>query len=115
MKRFVEFPLEDGSTILVEVDEPERAGGTTLVSGGKKTVEKANQSFEAALDKVKPTANAVISKLRDLYDPPDEISVEFGLKLSAKAGAVLAAASVEANYKVTLKWQKEKKQDAKKA
>ena len=111
MKRLVEFPLEDGSTIMVEVDEPERAGGTTRVSrGGEKTVEKANQSFEAALDKVKPTANAVISKLRDLYDPPDEISVEFGLKLSAKAGVFLAAAGVEANYKVTLKWKKNEKQ-----
>ncbi len=109
MKRLVEFPLEDGSTIMVEVDDPESAGGTMRVGRGDKTVEKANLSFEKALDKIKPTANAVISKLRDLYDPPDEIGVEFGLKLSAKAGAVLAAAGVEANYKVTLKWQKDKK------
>ncbi len=113
MKRLIEFPLEDGSTILVEVDEAESARGTLRVDrGGRddKTVEKANQTFETALDTVKPTANAVISKLRDLYDPPDEISVEFGLKLSAEAGVVLAAAGIEANYKVTLKWKKEEKQ-----
>ena len=110
MKRLVEFPLEDGSTIWVEVDEPERAGGAARVSrGGDKTIDKANQSFETALDKVKPTANAVISKLRDLADSPDEITVEFGLKLSAQAGVVLAAASIEANYKVTLKWTKKNK------
>ncbi len=108
MKRLVEFPLEDGSNIWVEVDEPEGAGWNERVSRrGDKTVEKANQSFEKALDKVKPTANAVISKLRDLSYSPDEITVEFGLKFNAKAGAVLAAAGIEANYKVTLKWNKD--------
>ena len=110
MKRLVEFPLEDGSTILVEVDEPESAGGTARVArGDNKTVAKANQTFEKALDKIKPTANAVISKLRDLTHSPDEITVEFGLKLSAEAGAVLAAAGIEANYKVTLTWKKVEK------
>ena len=109
MKKLVEFPLEDGGAMMVEVDEPEHAGRTLGVSrGGEKTVEKANQSFESALDKVKPTANAVISKLRDLVDPPDEISVEFGLKLGAETGAILASAAIEANYKVTLTWQKDK-------
>lgn len=109
MKHLVEFPLEDGSTILVEVDEPDGAGRTARVKRGDKTVREANQTFEKALDRVKPTANIVISKLRGLYDSPDEISVEFGLKLSAKAGIVLAAAGIEANYKVTLKWQKDEK------
>lgn len=109
MKRLLEFTLEDGNTIWVEVDEPETPGGAARVSrNDQKTVEKANQSFETALDKVKPTANAVIAKLRSLVDAPDEISVEFGLKFSAEAGVVLASAGIEANYKVTLKWQKHK-------
>lgn len=110
MKQLVEFPLEDGGMILVEVDEPESAGKRARVARGDKTVERANQNFETAMDKVKPTANAVISKLRGLYDPPQEISVEFGLKLSAEAGVVLAAAGIEANYRVTLKWQKSEKE-----
>lgn len=107
MKRLIEFPLEDGSTILVEVDEPESAGGTARVSRGDKTVAKANQTFESALDKIKPTANAVISKLRDLIEQPDEICVEFGLKFNAKSDIILASAGIEANFKVTLKWQKD--------
>jgi hypothetical protein len=106
MKRFVEFPLEDGGTILVEVDEPESVRGTARVARDTKTIEKAKQTFESALDKIKPTANAVISKLRDLHDSPDEVTVEFGLKLNGEAGVVFAAASVEANYKVTLTWKK---------
>jgi len=37
------------------------------------------------------------------------VEVEFGLKMSAEAGAVVAAAGAEANYKVTLTWKREQK------
>ncbi len=110
MKQLIEFPLEDGSTILIEVDDPEGAGGTARVARrGEKTITRANQNFEKALDRVKPTANAVISKLRDLIEQPDEISAEFGLKFSAESGVIIASAGIEANFKVTLKWQKNQK------
>jgi hypothetical protein len=46
-------------------------------------------------------------ELRALHDPPDEIEVEFGLKMSAEAGAVVAATGLEANYRVTLTWRRE--------
>jgi hypothetical protein len=39
-------------------------------------------------------------------EPPDQVQIEFGLILNAQAGAVLAAASAGANYKVTLTWKK---------
>ncbi len=108
MKHLVEFSLEDGGSILVEVEGPEM-GGMVPVSRGEGVPEKARQSFEAALDKVRPAAQAIIKKLRSLHDPPDEIEVEFGLKMSAEAGALIAAAGVEANYKVTLTWKRETK------
>jgi Trypsin-co-occurring domain 1 len=37
---------------------------------------------------------------------PDEFTVEFGVKLSAKAAVVIASATTDANFKVTLKWKK---------
>ena len=36
---------------------------------------------------------------------PDRIEVEFGLKMNADVGAILASAGVEANYKITLAWE----------
>jgi len=74
--------------------------------------EKAHQTFEAALDKIRPAAQTIIKKLRSLHDAPDEIEVEFGLKLSAEAGAIIAAGGVGANYTVTLKWKREEKKAA---
>lgn len=109
MKQLVEFSLEDGGVILVEVEAPEAPGMVPVARGAAGVTQKASQTFEAALDKIRPAAQAVIAKLRTLHDPPDEIEVEFGLKLSAEAGAIVAAAGAEANYKVTLTWKREEK------
>lgn len=108
MKRLVEFPLEDGTTMLVEIDDPEQ-GGLVKASLSEK-IAKAQQTLEKSLERVQPAAQFVIAQLRELHDAPDEVQVSFGLKLSADAGAVLASASAEANYTVTLKWVKERKQ-----
>ena len=106
MKRLVEFPLEDGTSMLVEIDEPDQ-DGLVKASRGYDVIDKAHQTLEKSLEKVEPAAQLVIQQFRKLHDVPDEIEVSFGLKLSAEAGAVLASASAEANYTVTLKWVKE--------
>ncbi len=102
----VEFPLENGGKVLVEVDEPAPEGSVVRAARPGEIADKAKDTFEDALDKIKPAAQSIIDKLRDLHDEPDEIGVEFGIKLSAAAGAFIASAGVDANYKVTLKWTK---------
>jgi hypothetical protein len=109
MEEPLEFPLEDGTTILVEANVPEETGPVPAMRGGPSMPERAGQTFEAALDKIRPAAQVLIQKLRALHDPPDEIEVEFGLNLNAQAGAFIAAAGTEANYKVTLTWKREEK------
>lgn len=106
MKRLVEFPLEGEGSILVEVEEPEPVGGMVRVARHGE-IDVASQSFEDALEKVRPAASAVIVKLREMTESPDEIEMEFGLGLSAKAGAFIASAGSTANFKVTLKWKRE--------
>jgi hypothetical protein len=106
VKRLIEFPLEDGTSMAVEVDEPGTEGMVRAARPGEIT-EKATQTFEAALERLKPAAAAIISQLRGVSDPPEQIGVEFGVKLSAGAGAVIASAGAEANYKVTLTWRRE--------
>ncbi len=113
MKQLIEFPLEDGGTILVQVDEPAPEGGVVKASRAGDVLKKASQTFEAALDKIKPAAGAIIAKLRGLADPPDEIEVEFGLTLNAEAGAFVAVAGAEANYTVKLTWKREENREEK--
>lgn len=110
MKHLVEFPLEDGSTVLVESDEPESRGPVVRGVGLHEITETAEQTFEAALAKIRPVAAAVIAKLRDLSDAPEQVAVEFGIKLGAKAGAFIASADTEATFKVTMTWKREQKE-----
>ena|SRR5271157_1400324 len=91
MRRLIEFPLEDGSSVVAEVDEPDAR--TPLKRGDRlqESVERASHTFEVALDQIKPAAAVLISKLRAIRDAPAEVQVEFGLKLSAAAGALIAS------------------------
>jgi len=108
MTHVVEFPLEDGGSILVEVTDQEEARGTRRAARGTEgEPEQAPQTFEQALSKIRPATEKVISTLRGLVQRPAEIEMEFGFSLSAAAGVVIASASTAANYKVTLRWKGE--------
>lgn len=105
MKRIVEFPLENGESILVEVDEP----GLTddRIGLRDEMIQTAKKTFESALDQVKPIANAIMTKVNSLNQPADEVEVKFGIKMSAELGAVIASGNGEVNYEITLKWKRE--------
>src|SRR5215203_441247 len=110
MRRLVEFPSDSGEPILVEVEDLGLSGETRRGLSPSAVVERAQTSFEDALDKVRPMATGLIGKLHAIGDaagsPPDEVQVEFGIVLNAEAGAVLASASAGANYKVTMTWKR---------
>ncbi len=103
MKHLIVFPTDDGQAIVVEIDEAARPGAVR--AGRTDTVaETAARTFETALGPVRSTVEALVAKLGTLSQQPDEVVVEFGFKLSAEAGAIIASTSGEASFKVTLKW-----------
>jgi Trypsin-co-occurring domain 1 len=102
MKQLVEYELEDGSTIIVEVDLPE--AGIERAGRGDQII-KAKERFGDALEHIIPVAQTAFSKLGSLS--ADEIGVEFGIKLGAKAGVIIASADTEANFTVSLTWKRE--------
>ena len=107
MKRLVEFPLVQGGSVLVEVDDP--PGGPVMRGIGKDRsalVEKADETFEEATAAVTPAASSLIARLRLLDDPPDEVGIEFGVQLSAQTGAFIASVAAEANFKVSMTWRR---------
>lgn len=108
MKRMIEVPLEGDKSILMEVefDESEQADMVPAARAGK-IATRANQTFEEALEQIKPGAEVIVARLRNMSAKPDEISVTFGVKMSANAGAFIAASGVEANFSVMLKWNRE--------
>jgi predicted RNase H-like HicB family nuclease len=107
-KQLAEFSLSDGTKFLVEVDEPETTAIQRVSLPSGQQVLKAQKTFEEALDNIKPVASTIISKLRDLNQPADEVEVKFGIKLKADAGAIFASLGGEVSYEITLKWKQVK-------
>lgn len=107
MKRLVEFPLDQGGSVLIDVDGP--PAGATMRGFGKDhsiLVEQADKTFEDAIAAVTPAARSLIARLRSIDDPPDEVGVEFGVPLSAQAGAFTASATAEANLWMSTTWRR---------
>jgi hypothetical protein len=111
-KRVIEIPMGDGTVAAIEVNDDRDTSPQTMRgvrdAMASAVVERVEQTFESALARVKPAASAVMEQLSTLTHVPDNIEVEFGIKFGAKGNAYLAAADAEANFKVTLKWQREK-------
>ena len=64
MKRLVEFPSDTGESILVEVEDVGLAGETRRGLSPSAVVERAQSSFEDALEKARPMASSLVGKLR---------------------------------------------------
>jgi len=109
MRYLVEFPLEDSDgSVIFEVDDVMLDDG--IAPAGRKrerNIISAQETLEAAVDRIKPAAEVIIRKLANLTQMPDEIEAEFGIKLTAEAGAIIASTSAEVHYKITLKWKRE--------
>ena len=80
-------------------------------NGGKRGEDEPPRSFDEALERVRPMAERLIEKLHDMAEQPDEVEVQFGIKLSAEVGAFIASAATEANFNVKLVWAKQNRPD----
>ena len=106
MKRLVQFSLEHGGSVLVEIDEPADPPVMRGLGKDRPTVaEQADKTFEEATAAVTPAAESLIARLRSIDDPPAEIGIEFGVQLSAQTGAFIASAAAAANFKVSITWR----------
>jgi len=107
MKRLVEFPLAQGGSVLVEIEDEPAGPAMRGIGKDRPTVaERTDKTFEEATATVVPAAGSLIARLRAAADPPDEIGVEFGVQLSAQTGAFIASAAAGANFQVSMTWRR---------
>ena len=103
MSQLVELDLDEGGSILVEVEEPSR-GPVTRGGRPEEVVTRAGQSLEQVLARVGPAVKGIVSELRRTADWPDDVEVEFAIKLSADSNVIIARAGGEANFRISLRW-----------
>ena len=96
-----QFLLEDGTSFLAEVEEPQgMAIEQVSVANTGQIVYQAKQTLEQALVKVKPVISAVLSQLNV---PDSEVEFTFGLKLNAESGIVFSSVGSEVSFEVKVK------------
>ncbi|MFJ8045894.1 CU044_2847 family protein [Kitasatospora sp. NPDC096147] len=102
--RTVEVPLGDGSDEVVRVQIREVDQSLVRVGRASGSVIRASRTFGEMVDGIRPIADSFVGRLSGLVHRPDEITLEFGVSLSAEAGVVIASTATEANFSVTLTW-----------
>nr|WP_254552879.1 CU044_2847 family protein [Kitasatospora sp. MMS16-BH015] len=73
-------------------------------AGAAAGVARAAESFEQALDGARAAAESALAVFRGGVLAPDEVEIEFGVKLSAEAGALIARTAADAHLTVRLTW-----------
>ena len=98
MAEFVRFTLGDGSEVLFESAE----GDLVALHGCAPEVSDGG-NLTARLQGVAEAAEEIAESLRSRL-VPDEVGLEFGLKVSGGMNWFFAKAQGEGTIKVTLKW-----------
>ena len=110
----VQFPVNEAglnkealsSTILVEIDRKDLNPSDAELADNTQVPIKAAITFEGALESIRPALERAANVLRNLATPPAEFELEFGIKLSADAGAIFTKIGGEANFKIKATWKK---------
>ncbi|MEU8595476.1 CU044_2847 family protein [Streptomyces globisporus] len=110
--RTVEVPLGDGSDETIRVQIREVDESLVRVGRGDRSVARAGRSFGQMLDTVRPVAESFVGRFRGMANAPDEVTLEFGVSLSAEADVVIASTAMAANFSVSLTWHKSDAADA---
>lgn len=100
----MEVPLSDGQVVLAEVTQ--QVDDVVAAGRGKDVVGRLPDILSSGLAPVTAFAADALATLRGLAEPPDMVSVEFGVTLSAKARLVIAESTGQAHLKFVMAWQR---------
>jgi NTP-dependent ternary system trypsin peptidase co-occuring protein len=102
MTELASFALSN--SLRVTVESP--AGSGVAPASLRPRIVRAEQTLQEALEPVTAAAAEVIEKFRELPGQPHEIEIQFGVKLDATLGAVIATAAVGTHLDITLRWDR---------
>ncbi|HJV99671.1 MAG TPA: CU044_2847 family protein [Arthrobacter sp.] len=99
MTEVVRYEVGSG-TVLVEVDG--NSYGVNHPARNEQGIVDAGRRLEDALASVRPAAAAVVEAMRELA--PEQMEIEFGVKLAGDAGAVIARNSGDGHFILRMSW-----------
>ncbi|CAL9275232.1 CU044_2847 family protein [Streptomyces rochei] len=121
MTAFTSIRLDDGSLLRVETSDPAPAAVPVPEDPYEDEYEDeyepirrrrpadgvsgAADTLRGAVDRVRPAVSDIVDSLRSMPRRPDRITLEFGVKVTAEAGVVVARSTAEAHFTVGVEWE----------
>lgn len=97
------FQLDEDAPILVEFT-PQSQTENTATLMRTDLEERSAEAIHHAMNTLRNMAQQVVETLNTLDNQPDQVEVEFGLKLNWEGQAAIAHTSERANFKVKMTW-----------
>lgn len=114
MRKMLEVTVNDGSKIYIEMLNSEINNENDCVfvpaSSGEEIIKKTINQLGNSLSSIGVFSNMVIEKIRDINICPDEIEVDFSVKIAADACVIISTVSSEANLVIKMKWKNSDKE-----
>jgi hypothetical protein len=104
MNQLMKYRLPDGEYIYIE-SQDNFLYGTNPVGIGDKVINTANEMVEMC-DSLTRFVKEIRDRIRKELHEADEITLEFGIKIGAEVGLIIAKSQVESNFNVTISWKK---------
>jgi hypothetical protein len=106
------FTIDEHAPILVEFKPAAGVVRTAIPTSPADLAEQSRKALDAAMNTIHAMAERVNATIDAISDRPNKVEVEFGLKLDAQAGALVASASTEAGFNVKLTWERKEPSSA---
>ena len=98
MRQPLQFTTDTG--VLFEIDVGDVQEEPVADQGKRVSAELV--SWEDALSGVRTAVNSLLDTLRGGITPPDEVSIEFAIRVTAEGGAIIAATPTEGQFRARI-------------
>lgn len=103
MGTILRFVADDQTPLFVEVEETDY-GLENIAREDKSVLVQASTKLEEALHTARRSLHPLLAMLQEMA--PDEHEIEFGIKLNAEAGVMVARTAAEGHFAIKMKWSR---------
>ncbi len=96
---------DDNALILVDLNPSGKMKQVALKP--EDLADKSKEAINKAMDTIHHMAERTIAAIDTVTNKPSEVEVEFGIKLDAESGALIAKTGAEASLTVKMVWKRD--------
>ena len=104
MADVLEFPLDDGALVRIELPPGTHGGRRAEVARESKVIKRLQETLLQALKPLSHVADAILQQMKECKQTPTEVHVEFEFTFSAEGSLYIASLKSGANFKVRVAW-----------